>query len=136
VHARETHPAEKPRRAGARVVRGLLQARAVLELLLPLTRLKVLLLTNAGLQLADGYMTMLGLGRGHVEGNPLIRAAMDSIGPVGAILIAKLAALAFLFVLYRRRHHPIVEPGLAYLAVVYTLMAILPWTLLLAASPA
>jgi len=107
----------------------------VLDLLLPLTRLKVLLLTNAGLQLADGYMTMLGIGRGYGEGNPLIRAAMGSVGPVGAILIAKVLALAFLFVLYRRRHHPIVEPGLAYLAVVYTLMAILPWTLLLAGTP-
>ncbi len=108
----------------------------MLDLLLPLTRLKVLLLTNAGLQLADGYMTVLGLARGHVEGNPLIRAAIESMGPVGGVMGAKIIALCLLFLLYRRRHHPIVEPGLAYLAVVYTVMAILPWTLLLAGSPA
>lgn len=107
----------------------------MLTLLLPLTRAKLLLLTNALLQFLDGYVTLLGIGRGFPEGNPLIRGMMTSIGPAGGILIAKVAALGFLFFLYRRRQHPLVEPGLAYVAVVYAVMAVLPWTMLLTATP-
>ncbi|MBM4247708.1 MAG: hypothetical protein FJ148_28625 [Deltaproteobacteria bacterium] len=102
-------------------------------LLLPLTRAKLLLVTNTLLQLVDGGVTLVGTGRGFVEGNPLVRGMMAAFGPAGGILIAKLAALAFLLFLYRRRQHPLAEPGLAYVAVVYTLMAVLPWTLLLTA---
>ena len=104
-------------------------------LLLPLTRLKILLLTNAVLQIIDGYVTLLGLGRGFVEGNPFVRAAIEAIGPAGGIMLAKLLALGFLYFLYRRRQHPLVEPGLAYVAVVYVVMAVLPWTMLLSSTP-
>ena len=104
-------------------------------LLLPLTRLKILLLTNAVLQIIDGYVTLLGLGRGFVEGNPFVRAAIQAIGPAGGIMLAKLLALGFLYFLYRRRQHPLVEPGLAYVAVVYVVMAVLPWTMLLSSTP-
>jgi len=117
------------------VVRRLLQGRLVLDFLMPLTRLKLLLLTNALLQVADGYVTLLGLGRGFMEGNPFVRAAIDVVGPTGGIMAAKLMAFAFLFFLYKRRSHPLVEPGLAYVAVVYALMAVLPWTMLLTAQP-
>jgi uncharacterized membrane protein len=103
--------------------------------LLSLTRLQLLVIANALLQLLDGYVTMLGVGRGFPEGNPLVRSMMTSFGDAGGILVAKLAALAFLFYLYRRRQHPLVEPGLAYVAVVYTVMAVLPWTMLLASHP-
>ena len=104
-------------------------------LLLPLTRLKILLLTNAVLQIIDGYVTLLGLGRGFVEGNPFVRAAIEAIGPAGGIMLAKLLALGVLYFLYRRRQHPLVEPGLAYVAVVYVVMAVLPWTMLLSSTP-
>jgi hypothetical protein len=104
----------------------------VLSLLLPLTRLKVLLLTNAALQVIDGYVTGVGVARGFVEGNPLVRWAMETLGAMPGILAAKLVALAFLYVLYRRGHHRLVEPGLAYLAVVYVTMAVIPWTMVLA----
>lgn len=117
------------------MVRRLLPSRVVLTLLLPLTRIKVLLLANALLQLVDGYVTLLGLGRGFVEGNPLVRAAIDAVGPTGGIMLAKMCALGFLYFLYRRRQHPLVEPGLAYVAVVYVVMAVLPWTMLLSAQP-
>jgi len=106
----------------------------VLTLLLPLTRLKILLLTNALLQLVDGYFTLLGVGRGFAEGNPVVRAAIGVVGPAGGILAVKLFALGFLYLLYKRRGHPLVEPGLAYVAVVYAMMAILPWTMLLSAQ--
>ena len=104
----------------------------MLTLLLPLTRLKVLLLTNAALQVVDGYVTAIGIARGFVEGNPVVRYAVDVLGPAGGIMLVKLLALAFLFMLYRRRHHRLVEPGLAYVAVVYVTMAVIPWTVLLA----
>jgi len=111
----------------------LTQDHVLTTLLLPLTRAKLLLLANMLLQLIDGGVTLVGAGRGFIEGNPMVRGMMTSFGPAGGILIAKLAALAFLVFLYRRRQHPLAEPGLAYVAVVYTLMAVLPWTLLLTA---
>ena len=81
------------------MVRALLLPAVVLTtLLLPLTRAKLLLLTNAVLQLLDGYVTLLGLGRGFPEGNPLVRSMIASLGPTGGILIAKVAALGFLLV--------------------------------------
>lgn len=107
----------------------------MLDLLFPLTRLKILLLTNALLQVVDGYVTMLGLGRGFMEGNPFVRAAIAAVGPTGGIMLAKVLALGFLYFLYRRRQHPLVEPGLAYVAVVYVTMAVLPWTMLLSSTP-
>jgi hypothetical protein len=116
------------------VVRPLHWQIGVLTLLLPLTRLKILLLANAALQIADGYVTLLGLGRGFMEGNPVVRAAIDVVGPTAGIMFVKLLALGFLYFLYRRRHHPFVEPGLAYVAVVYATMAVLPWSVLLAAN--
>lgn len=117
------------------MVHELLAEAVVLTLLLPLTRAKILLLANALLQLTDGYVTLLGTGRGFVEGNPLVRSLMSELGPAGGILLVKLMALGFLYFLYRRRQHPLAEPGMAYLAVVYVLMAVLPWTMLLSAQP-
>jgi hypothetical protein len=116
------------------MVRRLLP-RSGVPTLLSLTRLQLLVIANALLQLVDGYVTMLGVDRGFPEGNPLVRGMMGSFGDAGGILIAKLAALGFLFYLYQRRQHPLVEPGLAYVAVVYMVMAVLPWTMLLANHP-
>ena len=131
---RPTGGCENPRVLRLESGAGFARLEAVLSLLLPLTRFKALLLTNAALQVVDGYVTLVGTGRGFVEGNPLVGAVMKGIGPAGGILLVKLLAFALLYVLYRRRHHPIVEPGLAYVAVVYTLMAVLPWTVLLAGT--
>jgi hypothetical protein len=117
------------------VVRTLLSRALVLTLLMPLTRAKLLLLANALLQLVDGYVTLIGTGRGFMEGNPLVRGLMAQLGPAGGLVLVKLMALGFLYYLYKRRTHPLAEPGLAYLAVVYVTMAVLPWTMLLAAQP-
>lgn len=129
IAAHESHATAHPALA-----RSLHKQTAVLSLLLPLTRLKILLLANAALQLLDGYVTLLGVGHGFAEGNPLVRAAIGVVGPTGGIMAVKLFALGFLYFLYKRRSHPLVEPGLAYLAVVYAMMAIVPWTLLLSAQ--
>ncbi|HEY8515961.1 MAG TPA: DUF5658 family protein [Candidatus Binatia bacterium] len=104
----------------------------MLSLLAPLDRLKALLLTNVALQVADGYVTALGVARGFAEGNPLVRWAMESLGHGPGLVAMKAVALGCLFLLYRRGHHRLVEPGLAYLAVVYLTMAVIPWTVVLA----
>jgi hypothetical protein len=116
------------------MVRRLLTWSGVLTLL-SLTRTQLLVIANALLQLADGYLTMLGIDRGLPEGNPLVRSMMASLGDAGGIFAAKVVALGFLFYLYRRRQHPLVEPGLAYCAVVYAVMAVMPWTMLLSSTP-
>lgn len=128
VAARESRVGTQPTLA-----HGLHKRTAVLSLLLPLTRLKILILANAALQLIDGYVTLLGVGHGFAEGNPLVRGAIGVVGPTGGVMCVKLFALGFLYFLYKRRAHPLVEPGLAYLAVVYSMMAIVPWTVLLSA---
>lgn len=94
-------------------------------------RLRLLLLVNVLLQIGDGYATLMGLRRGMGEGNPLLVSLMDTIGTEPALLLTKLGALVGLGTLYACRRHPLVEPGLASLAVVYTALSIVPWTLLL-----
>ena len=98
-------------------------------------RLRVLIGANVFLQFADGFVTILGTSRGFAEGNPLVAAAMTSIGPTGGILFMKLLALGFLYIIYRRGDHPMVIPGLGSIALAYIFLAVLPWTLLLAGSP-
>ena len=107
---------------------------AVLEAVFLLSRVQLLLATNVLLQIADGFVTFLGLRLGMAEGNPLLVFLMDAIGTEPALVLGKLGALAGLAVLYRCRRHPLVEPGLASLAVVYTVMAIVPWTVILATT--
>jgi hypothetical protein len=115
-------------RAGARLAAG---AR-VLSTLLLLSRSQLLLLANVMLQFADGSITFLGIRHGLAEGNPLIAGLMGLIGIEAALVASKLVALAGLAVLYRCRRHPLVEPGLASLAIFYTVFSIVPWTALLA----
>jgi hypothetical protein len=100
-----------------------------------LGRLKFLVLLNVGLQLLDGAVTYIGTNRGYVEGNPIVAAAMTSIGPMGGLLSMKGAAILLLLIIYRRGHLPLVQPSLMSLAVAYTFLAILPWTLMLAGLP-
>jgi hypothetical protein len=100
-----------------------------------LTRLRVLVGANVLLQFADGLLTIFGTSRGFAEGNPLVAAAMTSIGPMGGILFMKLLAISFLYLIYRRGDHPLVIPSLGSIALAYIFLAVLPWTLLLAGSP-
>ncbi len=94
--------------------------------------LELLLLANVALQLCDAAITLVGLRHGMVEGNPLVASLIDSIGAVPALFVVKSAALAALLALYRLGRHWLVAPGLASLAVAYVLLAVLPWSLLLA----
>ncbi len=99
------------------------------------TRLRVLVGANVVLQLLDGFVTIVGTSRGFPEGNPVVATAMAAIGPMGGILSMKLMSLCFLYLMYRRGDHPLVVPSLSSIALVYTFLAVLPWTLLLAGSP-
>ena len=103
-----------------------------------LPQLRALFLTNIGIQVLDGHLTLQGLARGFSEGNPLILRAMEFAGPTAAIFSLKIAAILLLLLLYSRGHgrrRPLIVGGLAGIAVVYLVFAIVPWTLLLAGRP-
>lgn len=117
------------------MVHALQSSRSVATLLTPLARLRALFLANLSLQVLDGWVTFAGTSRGLPEGNPLVATAMESIGPAGGIFAMKLLAICLLFLVYKRRDHRYVEPGLLSLAATYTLFAVLPWTVILAATP-
>ncbi|MDG2308898.1 MAG: DUF5658 family protein [Candidatus Binatia bacterium] len=104
-------------------------------LLTPLSRLQALLLANLSLQFLDGWVTLAGTSRGFPEGNPLVATAMSSVGPIYGIAVVKIVAMGLLILVYQRREHRFVEPGLLSLAVTYTLFAVLPWTVILANTP-
>ncbi len=91
--------------------------------------------TNVGLQMLDGWVTLQGLGLGFSEGNPLLRRVIELAGPTQGILAMKLLAIAALYLIYRSGRRQLAIGALAGLAVVYTLFAIVPWTLLLAVAP-
>lgn len=102
----------------------------------PFSKFRALVLANVGLQVLDYGLTLRGLARGFAEGNPIVRRAMETVGPVEAMTALKLLAVVALFLLYRRGRHPLVIAGLASIAVAYILFAVLPWTLLLVGTPA
>ena len=94
-----------------------------------------MLVVNIAIQLYDGLATLIGIHHGVPEGNPIVRSAMLHVGDTGGLVLTKLCAIALLAVLYQWRAHRWVAPGMACVAVVYALMAVLPWTVLLAITP-
>ena len=80
-------------------------------------------------QVLDGVLTYWGvttLGI-HVEGNDLLAATMHAIGPMRALVSAKLLACICGYILYRTASH---KP-LAIMAGLYIGVAITPWLLVL-----
>jgi hypothetical protein len=80
-------------------------------------------------QIADGILTYWGvttLGI-HVEGNDLLAATMQAIGPFRALVSAKLLACVCGYILYRTASH---KP-LAIMAGLYIGVAVTPWLLVL-----
>ncbi len=76
----------------------------------------------------DGVFTYLGVrayGVG-VEANPLISAAIATVGLAAGLTAAKLVAVAFGILLHLRRVHAVV----ALLTAVYFTLAIVPWAAL------
>ena len=117
------------------MVSQLLKGTRVAALLTPLARLRALFLANVSLQALDGWVTFAGISRGVPEGNPLATTAMSSIGPVSGLIAIKMVAIGLLYLVYRRREHPYVEPGLISIAAAYTLFAVVPCTVILVSTP-
>ena len=89
------------------------------------------------LQVLDGILTATGVivyGI-HAEGNPLLRSLMNCIGCIPAIVVTKAICVGFTVYLCSQaegiRWLPL---ALRCVAVLYTIMAIVPWTLILASE--
>lgn len=88
---------------------------------------------NLVFQFLDGVATYVGLQAGFGEANPLLRSAIDALGPAPALALFKLEACACLFVVWRLRHRShLAAPALLLSAVVYFTCAIGPWAAALA----
>jgi hypothetical protein len=117
------------------MVHALLCGSAVVLLEPPLSKLRALLFTNIGLQLLDGHLTLKGLARGFAEGNPIVNGAIGLVGPTGGVMLTKVFAIAVLLLLYKHAGRlPHTAAGMVSLAIAYVVFAIVPWTMLLAAS--
>jgi len=83
-------------------------------------------------QTLDGVFTYLGvsLWGPSVEANPIIASVMAFAGPASGLAGAKLMAIGFGIALHLRRVHNLV----AFLAVIYVGVAILPWTAMFLAN--
>ena len=83
-------------------------------------------------QMLDGVFTYLGVrtwGPG-IEANPIVSAAVATVGLASGLAAAKLVAATFGIILHLRRVHHIV----ALLAALYFCAAVLPWTALFLAG--
>jgi hypothetical protein len=79
-------------------------------------------------QCLDGVFTYLGVSiwGPSIEANPLISSAIEQVGPIPGLALAKLVAIGFGILLHLRRVHNLV----AFLTLLYLTVAILPWTAL------
>ena len=91
----------------------------------------ILVLVNIGLQVCDGLATAVGLQRGIEEANPLIRYALDALGPGWGLLVWKLEACMWIGLLWSLGARPLVAVALIITAGVYLSLSVVPWVLLL-----
>jgi hypothetical protein len=89
-------------------------------------QLHELLLLNLALQLFDGVATLHGV-RCWNEGNPLIRAAIDTFGPMQALMLAKAQACGSLVIIRRGAAPMLAGPVLAMGAGMYLGLSFVPW---------
>jgi hypothetical protein len=87
------------------------------------------------LQILDGVLTATGVGAYglQAEGNPMLRGLMGLLGAIPALVLTKSACIALIVMLCKQAHSirwlPLALKGVAGL---YTIMAVIPWTLILA----
>jgi hypothetical protein len=93
---------------------------------MPGAQLHELLLLNLVLQLFDGVATVHGL-RCWDEGNPLIRAAMETLGPMQALMLAKAQACGSLLIIRRAAAPALAGWVLAAGAGMYLGLSFVPW---------
>jgi hypothetical protein len=100
-------------------------------------RLLLLPLGLIALQILDGVLTLTGMltfGEG-AEGNPILRGLMSQIGLIPALLITKLACIGVVIMLWAHAARISWLPtALSFVAGVYTLGAVIPWSVLLLSS--
>ena len=86
-----------------------------------------LFVLNVALQLFDAVATYEGLRIGVEEANPILVRIFDQFGVVPALLLSKAMACGLLLLLYRNHRHRMVMPALAFLAIVYCVLSLVPW---------
>ena len=76
----------------------------------------------------DALATLYALSLGATEANPLMAQAL-AWGPGWFLLIKTYLVVLGVFLLYRNRHHRLARWGLAFLATLYTALAVYHVTL-------
>jgi hypothetical protein len=90
------------------------------------------------LQAADGLLTSVGMARfgTSMEGNPLLRHLMETLGHIPALTLVKaLAILVVIAMTMQARRLPWIQNAMGALSCVYMLLAIMPWTYILFIKP-
>lgn len=82
---------------------------------------------NVLLQLVDGLITYRALQIGLLEGNPLLKTSIVSLGSGTALLLFKAKACGILFLLRRSAPPALGAWALWWTAVGYALLAVVPW---------
>jgi uncharacterized membrane protein len=89
------------------------------------------------LQILDGILTATGVGTYglQAEGNPMLRGLMGLVGAIPALIITKAACIGLIVLLCEQARSihwlPLALKGVAG---IYTVMAVLPWSYILAAE--
>jgi hypothetical protein len=86
------------------------------------------------LQILDGILTLSGMHTFGLaaEGNPLLRGLMGWIGPVAGLVVTKLLCIGVIVGLYSQMAKLAWLPAvLTAVAGLYTVFAVIPWTILL-----
>lgn len=89
------------------------------------------------LQILDGILTLTGVDTYglYAEGNPLLRGLMGNIGAIPAIVITKLMCISLVISLcIQAARAQWIAWALHGIAGLYTVCAIIPWTLILTAE--
>ena len=88
-------------------------------------------------QVLDGFLTYVGLTLLGVEmeGNVFLRKLMEVYGTHWALFFSKLFALALVIILTGYSHkRKWIRPIIAGLCIIYLVLAVIPWTYILASS--
>jgi len=89
--------------------------------------LAVLVALNLALQLFDGVATYVGWAE-HGELNPILAAGFERFGAGPTLLVAKLIAIMFVFVLAATPRRALATIGLGITFTAYTALSFVPWS--------
>ena len=88
--------------------------------------LAILVILNLALQLFDGVATYVGWAQ-HGEMNPILAAGFGHFGVGPTLIVAKLIAIMFVFVLAATPRRSLATIGLAITFTAYTALSFVPW---------